>query len=140
MKTIKMKVSSLRELKILYLFSGQFSHNYIDTATIVAQQENEDAEEEYVVHNYMDTATIVSEHEEEDAEEEYVVSSLVEWRVNNKGGKEVLVQWGGKWSHSHTWQPVGDVEHLKEDLLELFKKLAAEWSLKDSKKGKKKRK
>lgn len=70
-----------------------------------------------------------------------MVSSLIEWRMNNKGGKEVLVQWGGQWSHSRTWQPVEDVEHLQEDLLELYKKPAAAWSLKENnKKGKNNRK
>jgi len=76
---------------------------------------------------------------EEDAEEEYVVSSLVEWRINDEGEREVLVQWGGKWSHSRTWQPVEDVERLQEDLLELYKKPAAQWSLKEPKNGKNKK-
>jgi len=76
------------------------------------------------------------------AEEKYVVSSLVDWRTNNKGCTEVLVQWGGQWSHSRTWQPVKDVEHLQDDLNELLKKPPAQWSLKDdsNKNGKKKRK
>ena len=85
-------------------------------------------------------AEVEADQENEDAEGEYVVSSLVEWRINNKGGREVLVQWGGKWSHSRTWQPVKDVEHLQEDLLEWYKKPAAEWSLKEPKKGKKNKK